>query len=211
MALSYPYALDFLSKCMTGPEIPLTLQRFDEMSGSGDGRFWAVQLAAPLWSASYPLYAKHPAHAREINAKINALDGMSKTLLWCDPYYTGPASGVVAGLGVVAVSTIRADRGAIAMTGLPAGFVLTAGDYFSITHGSGRVYFGQFAEGGTANGAGVIAQREVRPYLPQGISSGATVELVRPYFKAIVAEYQPFANFRGKWGQSASISLLQKR
>ena len=211
MALSYPYALDFLAKCLIGPEIPLVLQRFDEMSGSGDGRFWAAQLASPLWGASYSLYAKHPAHAREINAKVNALDGVSKTFLWCDPYYPGPASGVTAGLGSVTVSAIRADRGAIALTGLPSGFTLTAGDFVSITFSSGRVYFGQFAEGGNANASGVLAQRELRPYLPQGIATGATVQLVRPYFKAIVTEYQPFANYRGNWGQSASISILQKR
>lgn len=209
MALTFPYALDFLAKCLLGPEIPLRLIRYDEKSGSGDGRHWSAQLSTPLWGASYPLYAQTPALAREINAKVNALDGMSKTLLWADPYYKGPASGLTTGLGAVTVGSIRADRGAIALAGLPAGFVLTAGDYLSINHTSGRVYFGQFAEGGTASG-GTIAQRELRPYLPMGISAGATVELVRPRFKAMVTDYTPFADFRGAWGSNASITLLQK-
>ena len=210
MALSYPFALDFLAKCLIGPQVPLVLQRFDEHSGSGDGRFWSAQLAPPLWSVSYQLYAKTPSHAREINAKVYALDGMSKTLLWADPYYKGPASGQVAGLGSVTVSSIRTDdRGALALSGLPAGQQVTAGDYLSIAYG-GRVYFGTFAEGGTANSSGNLALREVRPYLPFGVSAGASVELVRPYFRALVREFTPFNSGRFPWGDNASITLLQK-
>lgn len=210
MALSHPYTLDFLAKCLLGDRIPLELRRFDEMSGSGDGRFWAAQMATPLWGASYALTAHHAAHAREINAKVYALDGVSKPFLWADPYYQGPASGMTTGLSAVTISGIRADRGAIALSGMPEGFVLSAGDYLSINYASGRAYFGTFAEGGTAGSAGGIGQKEIRPYLPFGILSGATVELVRPRFRAIVAEYTPFASFKGAWGDSASITILQK-
>lgn len=215
MSLIYPYALDVLAACLNGPEIPLALQRYDERSGSGDGRFWAATMARPLWGASYALYAKHAAHAREINALIYALDGMDKTMLWADPYYRGPASGVTTGYGAVSVGTIRADRGAITLTGLPPNFVLTAGDYLSIDYGSGHVYFGTFAEGGQAGSAGNIQlQKEVRPYLPLGIQPGAAVRMVRPYFKAIVTDFTPFAHQRGtrrrSRGDGASITILQK-
>lgn len=210
MALTYPYALDFLAACLNGPQIPLALQRFDEQSGSGDGRFWSARMAPPLWGATYALYSKHGAHAREINAKVYALDGMSKTMLWTDPYYAGPASGMVSGLEAVKVSAIRADRGALALSGLPAGFVLTAGDFLSIIHASSRYYFGTFAEGGTASSTGTITQKELRPHLPMGIAVGAAVELVRPAFRAMVTDFKPFANFRGHWGEDASITIMQK-
>jgi hypothetical protein len=207
MALTFPYALDFLANCLTGERIPLTLQRHDEMSGTADGRFWAQRMAGPLWTATYALYSKSAVDAREINAKIHALDGMAKTMLWADPYYA-PSSSV--GLGGVTISSIRADRGAIALAGLPAGFVLRAGDFFTVTYASGRVYMGAFAEGGTASGSGIIAQRDIYPYLPLNVGNGASVELARPYFKAMVKDYVPFANFRGQWGDSASITILQK-
>lgn len=211
MALSFPYALDFLAKCLTGERVPLVLKRFDEISGSGDGRMWSSQLSTPLWTSSYNLYSQTPAEARAINAKINALDGMSQTMYWADPYYTGPASGITTGFGSVTVASIRADRGAITLSGLPANFPLTAGDYLSINYGSGRVYFGQFAEDGVAGSEGNIQlQKELRPYLPLGIQVGASVRLVRPYFKAMVTDYTPFASFRGRWGDSASITILQK-
>lgn len=211
MALSYPYALDFLSNCLIGPSVPLELRRSDEMSGSGDGRFWSAQLAKPLWTASYGLYAKHAAHAREINAKIYGLDGSQKTFLWCDPYYGGPANGT-SGLGSVTLDNVVADRSRIALSGLPAGFQLAAGEFLSISFGTDRVYFGTFCEDATANGSGITPNREIRPFLPMSIDAGASVELVRPYFKAIIPPggYTPFAKSRFGWGEGASIAVLQK-
>lgn len=210
MALSFPYALDFLAKCLTGERVPLVLKRFDESSGSGDGRMWSSQLSTPLWTSSYNLYSQTPAEARAINAKINALDGTSQTMFWADPYYSGPGSGVTTGLGNVTVASVRADRGALALNGLPGLFEASAGDYLTIPYGSGRVYMGQLAEDGIAGAGGVLSQREIRPYLPFGIAAGATVQLVRPYFKAMVTDYTPFASFRGRWGDSASITIMQK-
>lgn len=210
MALSFPYALGFLDQFLLTERVTLALQRFDERSGSGDGRMWSAQLAPPLWGATLDLFSTQPALAREINAKVYGLDGMAKTFLWSDRHYTGPASGITAGLGGVMVSSIRADRGAIGVSGLPVAFGLSAGDYLSIAHSSGRFYFGQFVEGGVANAAGNIAAREIRPYLPFGVTVGSRIELVRPFFKAMVTDFTPFANFRGRWGDSAAITILQK-
>lgn len=214
MALSFPYSREFLGNCLVGPVIPLDLIRYDEFSGAGDGRHWAAQKATPLWGASYALYAQTAAHAREINGKVNGLDGSRRTFRWSDLYYPGPACGITAGLGGVTVGGIRtADRGAINLSGLPAGFRVTAGDYLSISYGSGRVYFGQFAEtSGLVGGGGTSGQVEMRPYLPFGISVGASVSLVQPYFIAMIPPrgFTPFTNFRGRWGDSASITILQK-
>ena len=208
MALSFPYTKAFLADCLIGERVPLALQRNDERSGSGDGRFWSAELAPPLWTASYALYAKSAAHAREINAKVYGLDGMAKEMLWSDPNYHGPASGS-AGLGAVQILGISADRGGISLSGLPPDFVITAGDYLSINHGT-KVYFGTFVEGGTAGVGGNLAVLAIRPYLPLTINVNAAVELANVRFKAIVTDYQPFASTRWKWGDSASISILQR-
>lgn len=208
MALSYPYSVDFLAGCLAGPSIPLTLQRNDEMSGSGDGRYWSVELARPLWMASYSLYAKSAAAAREINAKIYGLDGSRGTFLWADPYYSGPAIGVMPGVDDIEVASISSDRSRISFSNMPAGFTFTAGDYISIAYGTDRYFFATMCEGGGATGN----LRAVRPHVPLGVSVGDTVTVSKPVFKAIIPPdgYTPFASYKGRWGDGASITVLQK-
>lgn len=218
MALTFPYPLPFLSDRMQYTDLTLDLQRFDEMSGSGDGRQWAAQLATPLWRARANLRTVTAREGKLINARAMALDGPSKTFLFADPTYTGPASGPYNWIGTnVTIAGVRSDRGAITLAGLPPEFVLTEGDFLSIEYSGGRVYFGQFLEGGTAGSAGNIqVQKEVRPYLPFGVGVGSPVVLVRPYFKAIIPSggftpytFQPGDDGRGL-AVGASITVLQK-
>ena len=189
MAHTYPYPLAFFSDVLPYGEIQGPyLRRYDETSGSGDGRRWAAEKARPLWEANVTLPAtRTAAEARAIESRIRALDGMARHFLFRPPQYLGPANGITAGLGSVTVNSIRQDRGAIGLAGLPGGFAITPGDLFTILYASGRVYMGEFSEGGTGTG-----QREIRPYLPMGISTGAAVILTTPYFKAFVEDFTPF-------------------
>lgn len=208
MALTFPYPLEFLSEHIRGTEIPLALRRFDEASGSGDGRVWGARLAAPLWTATLPLVARSWAEARAVDAKILALDGMSKSFLWADPVYL-PAAGGTAGSGVT-VAAVSEDRTALALSGLPAGYAVSIGDRLSISHGSGRVWFATFSEAAVSDASGNLGALAVYPYLPLGVAAGAAVEMDRPYLKAAVEDYTGFTAKPGKYSQGASLSLLQK-
>ncbi len=216
MALTYPYPLAYFADTLKFTNLTLDPQRFDEMSGSGDGRHWSAELARPLWRATGTLKAVTAAEGELINAKVEGLDGPSKTFLFSHPMRAAPASGMTEGLSNVTVSSIRADRGGLSMQNLPVGFRLTARDLFCIPYSSGRVYFGRFLEGGTATEAGTISNREVRPYLPFGVGNGSPVILVRPYFKAIIPAggWQPYTIEPGDDGRGiargASITVLQK-
>lgn len=195
MALSFPYTIAAFCDDLNTNKVRQYLQRYDESSGGGDGRIWTAEMAPPLWVAELRLADRDAALAQVLEAKIDGLDGSRGTFLFADPTYPGPASGMTAGLGDVTVASIRAaDRGAISLTGLPVGFVLSARDRFTITHTSGRVYLGRFLEGGTAGAAGGVGLKEIRPYLPFGVTAGARLELVRPYFKAFIPPggYTPF-------------------
>lgn len=210
MTLTYPYPLDFLADCLIGDEIKLDLRRQDELSGSGDGRYWSAELSRPLWTVSIALYSRSVAHARAVNAKVFALDGTRRQMQWANPYYK-PAAGSD-GLGSVTLSAIASDRGRISLAGLPARRDVAAGDHLSIPYGAGRLYFGVFAESRIATAAGAINNIEVRPYLPLGISAGAAIELEMPMMNAIIPPdgFTPFSLYKNRWGRSASIALLQK-
>lgn len=212
MALTYPYPLAFFSDILHAGDVSFDLQRNDEMSGSGDARYWSAELATPLWTADIPLQPLPKAEARAINAKVRGLDGTSKTFLVADPSYDGPAAGV-SGFGSITLSAISADRGRIYLTGWPGGTetTITAGDYISFPYGD-RVYFGVFVEGGTASGASNMPSLEVRPYLPFGVQTGISVEMISPFFKAIIPPggFRPYRMNLGDYGAGASLTILQK-
>lgn len=148
MALTYPYPLEFFSDLLRVNKSRLYLQRFDESSGSGDGRIWSAELSRPLWAAELSLADRPSPLAREIDGKIDGLDGSRKSFLFSDPTYGGPQNGATAGLDSVTIASISSDRSRAAFSGFPAGFELMVGDYFSIRYGSDKVYFGRVMESG---------------------------------------------------------------
>lgn len=209
MSLTFPYPLAFLSDALcTRDDVLLTLRRNDEISGSGDGRYWTAQLARPIWSATVNISYQHRARAREIDAKIRALNGSANAFLWADPFYrtsVDPGSSAT-------ISAIGADRTTIALTGLPAGYVINPGDRLSIAWGTDRYYLAEVAETVAASGSGLTGQFGVMPYLPLSISTGAAVEMAKPVVKMIIPPdgYTPFSSRPGRFSQGASIQMLQK-
>ncbi|MBD9528377.1 hypothetical protein [Paracoccus sp. PAR01] len=210
MALSDPYPLAFLSAILTPvADCAFSLSRFEEQSGSGNGQQWTAQLATPLWQVSLSLGPRHWEAAREINAKLQALGSM-RSLLFADGSYS-PANGQAAGSGVT-ISAIGSDRTTIALTGLPAGYRIAAGDRLSITHSSGRYYFGMFSDHDTANGSGVATAIPVDPPLPLPIAFGAAVRIEQPIIRARVpaGNFTPFTDQPGRLSTGASLTLIQK-
>lgn len=210
MPLTFPYPLAFFSDQLWVKKSRVFQQRFDESSGSGDGRTWTAELARPLWAAELSLSDCPARVARDIEAKVEGLDGSRNTFLFADPSYAGPQNGITAGLGSVTITSISSDRSRAAFAGFPPGFELTVGDFFSIRYSTDRYYFGRFMEGGGSAGA----LREVRPYLPLPITTGLSVELLKPHFKAMIVPggYVPF-DFdlpEGEIARGGSMRIIQK-
>lgn len=217
MAVPDIYPLAFLNDLLiTKQAVTVNLQRNEELSGSGDGRYWAAEMAAPLWTADLTLEAmgrECVARARSIDAKFRAL-GVNRSFLWADPTYRGPASGATVELARanVTVSAIGTDRTALSFAGLPAGYALSAGDRFSIEWADGRFYMAELSEDRVAIATGAIASVGVYPYPPMGLVVGRSVDFVRPVFRAIVPNdgYTPHSYIRGFVAQGAAVKLLQK-
>lgn len=224
MALTFPYALSFLNDLLSPSDVLLELRANQQLSGSGDGRFWTSQLAAPLWTAKLGLRMQSRQMGRLLDAKIRALGEGKQSFLFCDPTYW-PAGGVYPGAGVT-ISSIGALRDTVALTGLPAGYQVYPGDRFSFLYSGTRYYFGEFAEGTTAAtpdadlpkpAVGAVTPAyatpllTVSPPLPLGASTGITVEVFAPFFRAIIPPggYKAFAP-QGMSSAQASLTILQK-
>jgi hypothetical protein len=84
----------------------------------------------------------------------------------------------------VVIASIDTNFRAIALSGLPAGYVITMGDYLHVDYGTpSRRALLQAAEGATANGSGATGEFEVRPQLRPGITAGLAVTLKKPAAK----------------------------
>ena len=96
-------------------------------------------------------------------ARVVRAPGLSRSLR------TSPLTGVT-------VHSIRADRLALRLTGLPAAFVLTKSDWLSINDGTNR-HLLRAVEGGITAGTGLSPWFEVRPGLRPSIATGQPVTL----------------------------------
>lgn len=210
MATSEPFPAAFLSSILPIVSLQFDLQRFEEISGSGSGQFWSAQMAPPLWQVTLSLAQCRVPLAREINAKVKAL-GTTKSMNLVDPSY-GPASGMASGASA-AVSTINANRTALAISGLSSGYRVTAGDRLSISIGGNSVYFGEFVETAAANGAGTTSQITVNPPLPFAVVAGSAVKLGAPVLRCRVPPggFTPYSWQLGDYASGASLTLVQKK
>ncbi|RRH69962.1 hypothetical protein [Falsigemmobacter faecalis] len=205
---SFPYALAALSDHLRAAEVTQELRRFDEQSGSGDGRVWAQELARPLWQVSLKLVPCETLEARRVDALLRALRGSQESFLWADPSY---APSYDPG-DLVVVSAISSDRSTVNFTGLPPHYPIRPGDRFSIEWGGGRQYLAEVAEETIASNTGMASAVAVYPYVPLGIAPGASANFLRPVMRAFVPPggHTPFTALPGGISSGGALQLLQR-
>ena len=174
------------------------IRRHDELSGSGDGRFWQTELAPPLWIADVRLAPMPNAEARKVAARIRGLNGARDAFFLYDPASWYPAAdpgGVIHGSSTVTIlnPAVNNDRSLIRLQGMPAGYVLTTGDKLQVAYSSNptRYSFHEVADLAgtvTANGSGQTTGAGMRifPHLSVGVEAGDSVTLIRPAARTIV-------------------------
>jgi len=87
-----------------------------------------------------------------------------------------------------AINSVGANNKSLRLSGLPSGYVLTAGDYLSYDYGSSptRRAFHRIVETVAADAAGLTPLFEVRPHLASGITTGLSVTLRKPAAKVFI-------------------------
>jgi len=168
-----------------------TIKRNDEVSGDGDGRIFAAELASPLWMAEVELADCEANQAKQIAARIRALHGPMNVFLLYDPVSRFPqedSDGTILGASAVSISAVGSDRKAISLSGLPSGYKLTIGDKVQITDASDatKIGFFEFSDNGVANGLGTLSSIPVLPHLPAWVGVGDIVALKMPACRMIM-------------------------
>ena len=180
MSISFPRTDIMTMVEYSADTSPPQLVTRQEMSRQASGRTIAKSFGSGLWLANYVTGPLLNDAAGAFEAALDSLDGAVQTFEACDlrrlfprvyPDGTGANDGVLA--------SVNANNKALALSGLVAGQIVSAGDYLSFTYGTARALH-RVVETVTANGSGVTAQFEVRPHIRPGFTISAAVKLKNP-------------------------------
>lgn len=191
MAVSFPLSLaQFYDKLRVASE-SLDLPPSAVSSVSSAGEIFTASSGNALWRGAVSMArAVTLSRDEEVQALLRLLarpgaSFMARPVARKNPFTDQNGTAV---LSSVVISSIDANSRDMALTGLPAGFVLTAGDYLSFDYGTSPVRraFHQIVSGAVADGTGLTPSFEVVPPIRSGASVGAAVTLQAPSFKAVI-------------------------
>jgi hypothetical protein len=187
MALTFPLSQATLGDILPVQIVNWSLRTFQELSTAGDGEFQAKDLAPPLWMGGVTLRPLLHTQARGMMAKLRALDGSINSFYLANPLGWYPAAdpgGLIYGASTPQIATINANRKELTISGLPANYELTEGDFFTVAYAGGlRTAMFQIVNSVTASGAGLTPSVEVRPHISTGIVTTLPVNFAKPAAK----------------------------
>jgi hypothetical protein len=183
VAISYPINLL--------PTFPGWTTGFDlawrqEKSTQASGRVLVKDLGSPLWTLRAATKTLSPNRLDQWRARLTALENgletfwgypMSRCYPQAYPNGAWPTGGSFTGL-TANLASINANRKAITLSALPAGFALSIGDYLSITIGT-RKDLHQVMEAATA-ASGTTTEFEIRPHLWPDVTITKAVAVKQP-------------------------------
>lgn len=211
MSITYPISLF--------PGFPGWTTGFDlkwrqEQSTQASGRVLVKDMGSPLWTLRATTKPLKPNQLDQWRAKLTSLENglqqfyaypMSRCFPQSYPNGSWPTGGAYNGSAVL--SAINANRKAITLQALPAGFKLLVGDYLSI---SGDLH--QVMEPATANGSGVTNEFEVRPHIWPAVTApnpGVTVKQPACLMAIVPGSLSTDASISG-WG-TVSFQAMEAR
>jgi len=190
-----------------------SLRYRQEQSTQASGRVLVKDMGSPLWTLRATSKTLSANNLEAWRARLAALENGIATF-WgypmsrCYPikYPNGSWPTGAAFSGNATLASINANRKAISLSALPAGFVLSVGDYISI---AGDLH--QVMETATASGGGITAEFEVRPHIWPSVVAPKAVSVKQPAcLMALVPGSVSSDSAMNGWG-SVSFSAMEAR
>jgi hypothetical protein len=147
--------------------------------------------------------------------KLRRLDALHTSKAWNDALIWDDAMpwGGAFPVPVVTIYSIEPDNRQLTLAGLPAGYVLSAGDMFAFEYGpSGQKRRGlhRLVSGATAGSNGRAGPIEVSSFIRTGAAVGDAVFLLPPAMRAKVIPGSVKPSAVGSLHQRISFSAIQK-
>ncbi len=189
MALTYPLALTDFADILPVAEMSFHLPEQVVMSRTGQGEVLTADIADRLWQGRITLGRLTRAEAGRPEVLIELIRQAGRSFLIYDLHRINPRldpTGAVLGASAVTILGLGTDARELSLAGLPAGYVLSAGDHLSFTYNSGRYALHRIVTTSvTASGAGETPLFEVVPEVRPGATTGTAVQLKKARCKAV--------------------------
>jgi hypothetical protein len=187
-AISFPYSLASFANLLPIESVTWQLKRNDQIDGLENGQILTSEDAPPLWSGTVNIRPLSYEAYRPISAAVNALDGSLQAFMMFGPpalYPLADPTGSILGAATPTILSLDADNKRITLTGLPVGYVLSAGDNIQFPFATTLNAFHQIVAGGVADGSG-HATIELRPHVHPGTLTGVAVTLIKPAARVVM-------------------------
>lgn len=152
-------------------------------SRNGDNKITAIDRGYPVWAGSFESVPLSIDDCIDLESLLNSLQGMTQMFLARDTrreYPRAYSDGVFT--DAASVLAVGGDGITLSLTGLPANFVISRGDYFRMLI-SGRQFLLQAAEAITADGSGVTGLFQTTPNPPASLLAGQGVTFKLPQIR----------------------------
>lgn len=186
MAFTFPLSIaDFMAY------LPIGEIRFDappqlEMAQTAGGEVFTHELGPMLWRGQITLGKMQAAEARHPEVLLDLLGPSGRSFWAYDTRYPAPQfdpSGTLLGASTPTIHSLTNAR-EMRITGLPVGYKLQRGDYFSFDYAGRRALHRVASVTVTANALGITPVFEVTPMIRPGALVGAAVTLIQASCKA---------------------------
>jgi hypothetical protein len=186
-----------------------------EISRTEGGEIITADMGPMLWQGEIKLGTSTRAEAADLDAMLDILRPAGRTFWAYDTRRPAPLAdplGIVLGTNVVTIASLPAGNREMSLTGLPAWYRLTRGDYLAFDYGTPtrRALHKVVSAVAQASAAGVTVAFEVTPLIRPGAAVAAVVTLIKPCCKArlMPGSVSKGASFR-TITRDASFSFIQ--
>lgn len=188
--MTYPLALADFADILPISDLSFHLPEQVVMSRTGQGEVLTADIADRLWQGRITLGRLKRNEAARPEVLIELIRQAGRSFLIYDTSRTNPLldpNGAILGASAVTILALGTDAREMSLAGLPAGYVLSAGDNLSFTYNSGRHALHRIVTTSvTASGAGETPLFEVVPEIRPGATIGSAVQLKKAHCKAVV-------------------------
>lgn len=189
MALTFPLTTAQFMDLLPVGQITFDAPENVEIGLTGGGDQLTAQLAPQLWTGEIKLGVMTRDETARFETLIDLLRPAGRSFLAYDTRRPRPVydpTGAILGASTPLLDTLNVNNRDIRISGLPAAYVLTQGDYIGFSYGSGRRALHRVVTTVTASGAGLTPLFEVTPIIRAGAVVSTAVTLIKPVIKAVI-------------------------